>query len=185
MIRGIHHFSLTTQNMDRMVDFYTRLLGFEVVWDHHIHDSAEVDAVVGCQNADMRTAMLRTGNCYVELFEYLNPPAVAAPNQDVFGCGYRHFALDVVDIEEEYERLLNAGVEFVSEPKPFVNLKGVYMYDPDGNVIEMQEILTDDFPFHIQRAGALLANAKHDYQAAHVREQGEILKSVLSGHIKP
>jgi catechol 2,3-dioxygenase-like lactoylglutathione lyase family enzyme len=164
-----------------MVEFYTKLLGFEVVWQHHIRDSEDVDAVVGVKNASMRTAMLRTGNCFVELFEYVNPAATAASERTVYEAGYRHFALEVVGIEEEYERLRTAGVEFLSVPRDFGNVKGVYAYDPDRNIFELQEVIHPDLPFHITRAGGLIAGARDDLETDAVHEQGQLLQKMLSG----
>jgi len=56
--------------------------------------------------------------------------------------GLRHIAFDVTDIDSEYERLKAAGVEFLSEPQSLdgVGLRSVYMRDPDGNIVEMQEV---------------------------------------------
>lgn len=45
-------------------------------------------------------------------------------------------------VDAEYARLRAAGVEFISEPQTMGNhgVKAVYPRDPDGNIVELQEI---------------------------------------------
>ena len=53
-----------------------------------------------------------------------------------------HIAFDVTDIDAEYERLKAAGVEFISPPQKLgAGCASCYLYDPDGNLVELQEIL--------------------------------------------
>src|SRR5262245_58941145 len=104
MIRGIHHVAMNTGNLDRMVDFYTRVLGFEAVrpesgpgW----RNNPMIDSVVGLSGSAARSRMLRAGNCYLEVFEYSAPEPREAGAARPCDRGYTHFALDVVDIEAE------------------------------------------------------------------------------------
>jgi catechol 2,3-dioxygenase-like lactoylglutathione lyase family enzyme len=48
----------------------------------------------------------------------------------------------VTDIFSEYERLRAAGVDFISPPQKLgdAGVASCYLYDPDGNIIELQEI---------------------------------------------
>lgn len=48
-------------------------------------------------------------------------------------------AFTVSDIESEYEKLLNLGVEIIEEPKlrPW-GAKNMSFYDPDGNIIYLR-----------------------------------------------
>ena len=74
MIRGIHHVALATADIDRLVDFYRDVLGFEIVsrsgWDR---GSAEIDAIVGLKDSSARTGVLKADNLFVEVFQYLSP----------------------------------------------------------------------------------------------------------------
>ena len=91
--------------------------------------------------------MLRAGNTYLELFEYESPPpATGDPERPVCDHGITHIALDVRDTDAECERLSAAGMHFHCPPLDLGLAKATYGRDPDGNVVELQEILTDDSP---------------------------------------
>lgn len=143
MIRGVHHVSITTSNLERLVEFYCRVLGFAEVQRYGWEGSELIDTVVGLENSATRAAMLRAGNCYLEVFEYSRPaPRTAAPLRPC-DPGYTHICLDVVEIHEEYRRLSAAGMEFNREPVDFGTLWAAYGRDPDGNIVEIQETKAD------------------------------------------
>jgi catechol 2,3-dioxygenase-like lactoylglutathione lyase family enzyme len=149
MIHGIHHVALATGQLDRMVDFYADALGFELVyrsaWEK---GSTQIDELVGLADSAARTAMLRSPSVFVEMFEY-SSPAAQPGDQDRPVCdhGYTHFCLWVSDIDAEYARLQAAGMRFhcpphpAPEPPPRGAVRSVYGRDPDGNVIELLELL--------------------------------------------
>jgi catechol 2,3-dioxygenase-like lactoylglutathione lyase family enzyme len=60
--------------------------------------------------------------------------------------GITHIALDVRNIGAEYERLSAAGMRFHCPPLDMGTVKATYGRDPDGNVVELQEILDDESP---------------------------------------
>ena len=94
---------------------------------------------VGLQDMKANMAMLRTPNCFIELWQYCSPKArnrVSEPND----LGYPHMAIQVSDIEEEHRRLTVAGMDFVGPPVDFGDSSAVYGRDPFGNVIEIYEI---------------------------------------------
>ena len=140
MIRGIHHTAISTGDLERAVDFYVSLLGFEVVdrfdWDQ---GTEWADRITGLEGSAARAAMLKLGNACVEIFEYSSPPPTPAdPNRPVCDHGITHIALLVSDIDAEYERLKSAGMHFHSAPTG--RLRAIYGRDPDGNVVELMEV---------------------------------------------
>lgn len=156
MIQGIHHVAISTGNLERLVAFYCDLLGFELAcrggWPQ---GTPEVDAVVGLKNSAARTVMLRSRDFYLEIFEFSAPAARAAdPNRPVCDHGYTHFCLAVSDLDAEHQRLSAAGVQFHCAParKEGKAQRAAYARDPDGNVIELLEILTEPHPFAKIRA---------------------------------
>ena len=92
--------------------------------------------------------MLKAGNAMVEIFEYDSPtPKKGDRRRPVCDHGITHICLDVKDVDAEYERLKAAGMTFHCPPQdlgPIV--RTTYGRDPDGNVIELQEIMQTDMP---------------------------------------
>lgn len=153
MIRGIHHVAISTPDLDRLGAFYIDVMGFEVVMATSWRDREIVDRMIGLTGSAARQLMLQTGNAYLELFEYEAPvPRLAAPDRNPADHGYTHFCLDVVDIDAEYERLSRSGMSFHAPP-PTVDelgsgrLRAIYARDPDGNIVELQEVLDPTVPF--------------------------------------
>jgi glyoxylase I family protein len=144
MIRGVHHTSLSTRNFDAMLHFYRDLLGlpFVISYDWSIGSTAS-DKCVGLKDSAAKTALLRAGNTYVEIFEYLSPiGAPAIPNRRACDVGITHICFDVVDVIGEYERLAAAGVKFHTPPVEADVFRTTYGRDPDGNIFELQEVLS-------------------------------------------
>jgi catechol 2,3-dioxygenase-like lactoylglutathione lyase family enzyme len=77
----------------------------------------------------------------LEFFQYTNPVPRAVEKRPACDGGIRHICFDVTDIMAEYRRMKAAGIEFVSEPQHLkAKVCSVYAYDPDGNIVEFQEI---------------------------------------------
>lgn len=144
MINGAHHISLSTKDLDRLLDFYHGLLGLPLVSKALVEPGMlpGFERIVGAPGARVWVAQLSAGNIRIEVFCYENPtPALATPKPP-WDVGIRHIGFDVTDIDSEYQRLKAAGVEFLSPPQSLegVNMRSVYMRDPDGNIVELQEI---------------------------------------------
>lgn len=145
MINGIHHTAISTPDLERLKRFYCDVLGFQVARQFAWENDPRVDTVIGLKNSAAKMAKLRCGNAYIELFEYRSPtPKPADPNRPPSDHGFTHIALDVTDIDAEYARLKAAGMRFAAELPPFKpgqQSRALYGRDPDGNIIELLEIL--------------------------------------------
>ena len=153
MIRGIHHVAVSTPDLDRIVSFYRDVIGAEIVYEGGWSQGSDViDEIVGMKNSACRQAMLKLGNAYLEFFEYTSPKGRPGdPERPACDHGYTHFCIDVTDIDTEYERLRKAGVKFNCPPPDFGGgpIRATYGRDPDGNLIEIQEILQTDHDFYL------------------------------------
>ncbi|MDE2405680.1 MAG: VOC family protein [Sphingomonadales bacterium] len=143
MIRGIHHIGVNCRDMDRMVRFYREAFGFEPVdpdgfaWEA---GTEMMDHIVDVPGSASRGIMLRAGTCYLELFEYSAPPPDSATPKRPYDRGYTHFCIDVTEIEKDMAHLRACGMTF--NDREFVDVghvKTLYGYDPEGNVIEVQQ----------------------------------------------
>ena len=75
MIRGIHHIGIHTPDLDRLKSFYEKAFGFEIVGEEmNLAEVPEAALVVGVPGAAARVVMMKTHNCFIELFEWKSPP---------------------------------------------------------------------------------------------------------------
>ena len=161
MIRGIHHVAISTPDLDRLVTFYVDVVGFEQVMSTEWSDRPIIDRIIGLNGSAARQIMLKAGNAYLELFEYSSPiPRGADPTRSPSDHGYTHFCLDVTDIDAEHERLMAGGMTFHSPPPTAAELgsgrlRAIYGRDPDGNIVELQEILHPAVPFSLERTAMI------------------------------
>ena len=143
MIRGVHHISLSTTDMDKFVHFYRDLLGVKLDRISPLPDGFEpFETVVGMRNVSGQVAQFDLGNMNMEVFCYSKPAPRPGERRPACDAGIRHIAFDVKNIAAEYERLKAAGINFISPPQHIAPGKctSCYFYDPDGNIVELQEI---------------------------------------------
>jgi glyoxylase I family protein len=147
MIRGIHHVSLVVNDLDKMLDFYQGVIGAteaaRIGWEGGM---PEVDEIIDVDGSSADVRILRIGNAYLEIFKFNSPPGEPVdPANPAVDHGFRHIAFDVVDIDAEYERLVKLGVTFNCPPREVAveghPLKAAYFRDPEGNIVEFQELL--------------------------------------------
>ena len=142
LIRGIHHIALHTRNFEAMVEFYKSAFRFVPVIEEFAWENNDVvDKTLGLNGSAARMLMLAAENCYIELFQFSAPPARSGGPAAPKDHGYTHFAIDVQDLDLEYERLVSIGMIFNTSPPPKAETpRCVYGADPDGNLIELLEV---------------------------------------------
>jgi catechol 2,3-dioxygenase-like lactoylglutathione lyase family enzyme len=143
MIKGIHHTAISTGDFERALAFYRDLLGFEMVSELNWPAGVELaDTITGLEGSAARSVMLRASNSSIELFEFASPAARPGDaRRPVCDHGITHIALEVDDIDVEYERLKAAGMSFHCPPQDLGASRVTYGRDPDGNVLELWQSL--------------------------------------------
>ncbi|MEJ5976522.1 VOC family protein [Novosphingobium sp. PS1R-30] len=141
MIRGIHHIGMNCRDIDRMKRFYAEAFGFEPV-DEGFDWANEpmMDHIVDLKGSAAKGVMMRAGTCYIELFQYSAPASDIDRPMRPNDRAYTHFCIDVTDMENDIVHLQNCGMTF--NDRDFVDVghvKTLYGYDPEGNVIEVQQ----------------------------------------------
>jgi catechol 2,3-dioxygenase-like lactoylglutathione lyase family enzyme len=153
---GVWHFSFTVSDLDRSIRFYRDLLGFELI---HVQeqDNEYTRRLVGYADARLRVAQLAIpgqprgiSTHDLELVHYLQPRG-ARGDANICNPGAAHLAVAVDDIHELHDRLVAAGVRFVSAPNRItagVNQGGYacYFLDPDEIVLELLQPPPGRFP---------------------------------------
>jgi catechol 2,3-dioxygenase-like lactoylglutathione lyase family enzyme/transcriptional regulator with XRE-family HTH domain len=147
---GIHHINFNVQDLDRTVDFYTRLLGFELRSRaiHHGDPTVGLDMLADAHarettlGLDGETAVLELTGMRVEFTQWLSPRTVPGPC-DALMAGSAHLAIRVKDVAKTRSRLEKAGVVFrtpadhVFEEEGRQPWKWSTFRDPDGIPVEL------------------------------------------------
>jgi catechol 2,3-dioxygenase-like lactoylglutathione lyase family enzyme len=144
-VQAVASIGLTVGNLDRAVEFYTKVLSFEVLSEQESTGLA-LEHLSGVFGARCRTATLRLGDERIELTQFLAPegrpiPADSRSNDQWF----QHIALAVSDMDKAYAHLRRHNVRHASSgpqtlPDWNPNAGGIsafYFKDPDGHVLEV------------------------------------------------
>jgi len=149
MITGVHHFSFSVTNIERTIEFYTKVLGVTLQSRGRNRYDTLGTALFGekwginQKQADLELAVMNIGGTRVEFIEYKDPKAQPY-HMNPSIAGSAHLAFEVDNIEETRERLEKAGVEFHSPINRYmeagkVEWKWCYFRDPDGIILELVE----------------------------------------------
>ncbi len=150
MIQQLDHINIVVRDLDRMVDFYTRVLGLRETKRVTI-SGKWIDETVGLTDVlgDVVYLDLETGP-RIELIAYRRPTSAAPPGLDRANTiGFRHIAFRVDDIDATVAKLRASSTKFFSDiqrvPDTQVTYTGgvrkrlIYFQDPEGNLLELCE----------------------------------------------
>ncbi len=148
MLTGVFHFSFTVEDIEQSKDFYTRVLGLELVHEGRFN-LPYTSRQVGYDGADLMAAAFRlkgkkpeASTHILELIEYRNPKGTKVDTRTI-NPGSAHMCFAVDDIFAEYDRLTELGVRFRSPPVAIEggpNRGGYTVYFLDCNDITLEMI---------------------------------------------
>src|ERR1700746_523591 len=142
---------MTVSDMDRAVEFYSRVLSFKKVWDTEVAGET-YENLEGVFGARMRVVRMQLGDEFIELTEYLAPkgrPITAGARSN--DRSFQHIAIIVSDMDKAYAWLRQNKVAHASsgpQRLPDWNrnasgIKAFYFKDPDGHPLEILEFPPD------------------------------------------
>lgn len=137
----IGHVALVTPDIDRMVGFYTKLLGVEPQRRiDNIRNSPKLDDIANIDSLHLRAAWFKTGNMVVEIWQFDNPPTRVPDGPPPFTrIGYTAISFEVNNLARTYQRLRAAGLPFLSPPVTSAESTTALLRDPDGNLLRLEE----------------------------------------------
>lgn len=124
------HTMIRVRDLDRTLDFYTRMLGMQVLRQRDYPDGKFTNTFIGYDEEDTGTVIELTWN-----WEQAEPYDL--------GNGWGHLALEVADVHATCEKLGAEGVRITRAPGPMKHGTRViaFIEDPDGYKIELLEPL--------------------------------------------
>lgn len=138
----LRHFGITVTDVDKSIEFYRDVLGFEIV---KVMDESgdHIDAFSDLKNVKVKTVKMKDSNGgMVELLQYYSHPESANFDQ-ICRIGCSHFAMTVANLDLTIEKIINKGYSVNCQPQysPDGNVKLTFAKGPDGILIELVEEL--------------------------------------------
>src|SRR6266516_7468 len=78
LVTAVDSVAMTVSDLDRSVEFYSKVLSFEKVSETEV-DGSDYEHLEGVFGLRMRTARMRQGDEFIELTEFLAPKGRPAP----------------------------------------------------------------------------------------------------------
>ena len=119
------HTMLRVGNLERSIEFYTRILGMTLLRKQDYPEGRFTLAFVGYGPETTHSVIELTYNYGVDTYE--------------LGKGYGHIALGCEDVYATCEKIRTAGGKIVREPGPMMHGSTIlaFVEDPDGYKIEL------------------------------------------------
>jgi catechol 2,3-dioxygenase-like lactoylglutathione lyase family enzyme len=136
---------VTVSDLDRSVEFFSKVLSFEKASEVEVHGS-EFENLQGVFGVRMRIARLKLGQESIALTQYLTPEGRPIPvhwrSNDHW---FQHIAIVVSDMDKAYQHLRDYRVRHAStgpQTIPATNqaaagIRAFYFKDPDGHNLEL------------------------------------------------
>lgn len=123
--------SVSIDDYDKALKFYTEVMGFEKKRDIPLGDGARWITVVSPEEPDGTELLLEPNSEY---------PAMKALKEALVSDGIPFTAFEVRDVQAEYERMKNLGVEFTMEPTNMGMSTVAVLNDTCGNLIQIYQL---------------------------------------------
>lgn len=142
MIKDIRHTGIVVTNLEASLHFYRDFLGFQIV--KQMEETGDyIDNISSLRNVKVTTVkMTSPSGQVIELLKYHSHPA-EQKMREICEIGISHIAFTVGDLNVEYGRLKDKGIQFNSPPQlsPDGYAKVTFCRAPEGTLIELVEVL--------------------------------------------
>lgn len=144
---GIHHAGIVVSDIHRAIDFYTGVLGLELMAElTPPNQGPHIERILNLPGARLHAgAMLRAGASCIELHEFEAPEWTGERPVPSHAIGAQHVAFWCADLGAEKAAIEARGGVFMTDVTvvdsgPFAGLRTAFIQDPDGIRIEFLEV---------------------------------------------
>lgn len=132
MIKRLAHVCFKTDQMDRLVNFYSNILGLPIKFDFKLEDGTIFGYYFDLGEST-----------FLEIFDKVGAAkqwggSTEALKENIGTC-YQHFCLQIENLEAYCHMLKDKGVSVTDIKVGMDHSKQVWIKDPDGNAIELME----------------------------------------------
>lgn len=124
--------SVSIDDYDKALTFYTDVMGFLKKRDIPLGEGARWITVVSPEDPDGTELLLEPNAEY---------PAMKALKESLVKDGIPFTAFEVRDVQSEYERMKDLGVEFTMEPTNMGTTTAAVLDDTCGNLIQIYQLM--------------------------------------------
>ena len=125
-LNKVHHIALICSDYQRSLDFYTRVIGCQVIAEHWREEQQSY-----------LTKLSLNGDYAIELFSFPSPPQRPSYPE---AAGLRHLAFEVDDIVGQVAELDRMGIAHEDiRTDATTGKRFIFFDDPDGQPLEMYE----------------------------------------------
>lgn len=124
MLNKILYVSLMVSDQEKALDFYTNVVGFDLVVDSPTSDGSSRFVAVGVNGQD---------------FQLILWPGTPGQAEPVEGRVPATYTLETDDIRTDFEALKSRGVNFVTDVLEYPWGAIAVFEDPDGNRLQIRE----------------------------------------------
>src|SRR5438128_10987713 len=151
LLEGVESVGMTVADMDRSIEFFSKVLSFEKVADVEVWGS-DYERLQGVFGLRMRVVRMRLGDEFIEVTEYLAPKGRPIPvDTRSYDRWFQHIAIIVNDMDRAYQWLRGHKVAHASTGpqtlpawnKNAAGIKAFYFKDPDGHYLEILQFPPD------------------------------------------
>ena len=143
MITEIRHTGIVVQDLNSVINFFTKLLGFKIKKKMN-EKGSYVDNILGLKNVNIITVKIEAPNGnLIELLKFKNFKSKKNWNGKIYSTGLTHISMTVKNLEKTYRFLIKKKIKFNAPPQlsPDKYAKVTFCKGPEGLLIELVEVL--------------------------------------------
>jgi|TARA_Y100000031_G_C8057889_1_gene309222 catechol 2,3-dioxygenase-like lactoylglutathione lyase family enzyme len=141
-MKAIRHIGIVVSDIEKSICFYRDLIGFQIT--RQMEESGDyIDNMLALRVVKVTTVKMKAPDGQmIELLKFHSHQREQKP-RDIEDIGIAHIAIEVDDLNDEYNRLKDEGVLFNSPPQlsPDGYVKVIFCRAPEGTFIELVEVL--------------------------------------------
>src|SRR5688572_21829719 len=150
-VSAVDSIGLTVDDMERSMDFFSKVLSFEKVSDVEVFGT-DYERLAGLFGMRARIVRMRLGSEFIELTEYLTPKGRPIPvDSRSNDRWFQHIAIVVSDMDKAYQWLRQNRIEHASTGpqtlpewnKNAAGIRAFYFKDPDKHALEILQFPPD------------------------------------------
>lgn len=142
-MRTIRHAGIVVKDLRKMVHFYRDILGLKII--KRMNESGSyLDCITALKKTKVTIVKMKADDGgMIELLYFRSHPRRISSRRCLCDTGISHIAFGVKDVRAEYNKLKKIGIRFNSLPQisPDGCAKVAFFRDPEGNMIEITEVL--------------------------------------------